>query len=110
MTTSTVQAWLAARDGASPEGLTARVRALAADAAQATGADAPAADVLLAATAAVLARLLRDHETARTSALELLAADALATYAMEALGETPDVLEVRCSDAMRRFAELADSA
>lgn len=114
MTSPDVLDWLAERDTASPDALTSRVRAIAAEVAHASPAggaptgDAPAV-VLVRATGAVLERLLRDHETARTSALELLAADALATYAMEALGDDPELLERQCEQAMRYFAERADT-
>ena len=126
MTRDAVLDWLTQRDSASPPALALRVRAIATDApAPEAGAAAPAgaaspdegvaagaspAAALVRATGAVLERLLREHETARTSALELLAADALATYAMEALGDQPALLESQCEQAMRFFAERADTA
>ena len=103
-------AWLTARDEGSPPALTTRVRTLVAEAGGSPGEREAPAGVLVRATGQVLARLLREHETARTSALELLAADALATYAMEALGDAPEGLEAQCTQAMRYFAELADTA
>ncbi|MCC6931132.1 MAG: hypothetical protein IT359_19225 [Gemmatimonadaceae bacterium] len=125
MTSPAVLDWLAERDSASPAALASRVRAIAAAHAEsaatgsvATGSvaagsaatgDATAAELLRAA-GAVLERLLRDQETERASALELLAADALATYAMEALGDCPERLEAQCEHAMRYFAERADTA
>jgi hypothetical protein len=44
----------------------------------------------------------------RESALDLLAADALATYALEAAAETPATLEDRALDAMNRLTAIAD--
>jgi hypothetical protein len=119
-----IEAWLAARDGSAPAALAARVRALAsAEGTEgAEGASDPStgdvgiggssepAVVLVRATGGVLQRLLREQETPRASALELLAADALATYAMEALGDAPESIESRCAWAMRYLAEAADSA
>ncbi len=109
MTRHAVLDWLAQRDAASPPALALRVRAIATEASASAAVASPAA-ALVHATGAVLERLLRDHETARTSALELLAADALATYAMEALGDQPALLEWQCEQAMRFFAERADTA
>lgn len=135
MTRHAVLDWLAQRDAASPPALASRVRAIATEA-SAPGESAPEAGAaahavapageaspdagvaavaspaaaLVHATGRVLERLLREHETARTSALELLAADALATYAMEALGDHPALLESQCEQAMRFFAERADTA
>ncbi|MBK9978666.1 MAG: hypothetical protein IPP20_12180 [Gemmatimonadetes bacterium] len=126
-----LERWLATREPAPPAALAARLRELAraaededcapgvassgaSDAGASSGDGTPAAAVhaatLVQATGRVLERLLRAHETARGSALELLAADALATYAMEALGDAPDALEHRCEWAMRYFAGIADSA
>jgi len=109
VTTVGVLDWLAQRDSASPPALASRVRAIATEASAPEAGASPAA-ALVHATGAVLERLLRDRETARTSALELLAADALATYAMEALGDQPALLESQCEQAMRFFAERADTA
>lgn len=106
MTTQALESWLAAREPAPPAALAARLVELA----RATPVEGTHAETLLLATGGVLQRLLRDHETARASALELLAADALATYAMEAQGDDPASLEARCAWAMRYFAEIADSA
>ncbi|MDZ7581626.1 MAG: hypothetical protein U5R30_13705 [Deltaproteobacteria bacterium] len=62
----------------------------------------------MVASGEVLRRLLHDGQTARDGALELLAADALATYAFEAEGDAPSDLDARCSWAMRFFSAIAD--
>lgn len=67
-------------------------------------------EALVRASGEVLAQLVRDGETARASALELLAADALATYAFESQSDDPDALEARCAWAMRHLSVVADRA
>ncbi|GJG88422.1 hypothetical protein tb265_36030 [Gemmatimonadetes bacterium T265] len=64
----------------------------------------------LAAAERVVARLLREQSTSRTSALDLLAADALATYAFELAADRPDDIPQLAERAMARFAALAASA
>ncbi|MDF1503048.1 hypothetical protein PYV61_08850, partial [Roseisolibacter sp. H3M3-2] len=51
--------------------------------------------------------LIADGATSPARALDLLAADALATYAFELASERPDTLGALADDAMRRFAALA---
>jgi hypothetical protein len=58
----------------------------------------------------VLRALRREGCTCRAQALELLAADALVTYAFEAASEEPEALAARADEAMRRIAELAHDA
>ena len=50
--------------------------------------------------------LLRNNATTRDSALDLLAADALVTYAFEAGSDRPRELAGRARDAMMRIASL----
>jgi uncharacterized membrane protein len=54
----------------------------------------------------VVAELLRQGRTGRESAADLLAADALVTYAFEAASEDPTSLEQRARHAMNRLARL----
>lgn len=68
-----------------------------------------AADMVQAA-GVVLARLLEDGETARDSALELLSADALTTYAFEAQCDDPEGLEALCEWSMQHLSRIADPA
>jgi hypothetical protein len=104
----TIGEWLATRTPAPPPQLMRRVRdALGAavddDAAFATDRCVDAAETLVAA-------LLRDGRTARDSAPELLAADALVTYAFEAAADDPGGLQRRTRDAMVRLARLGVDA
>ncbi len=63
-------------------------------------------DVFLAAGERLVADLLQSNSTSRGSALDLLAADALVTYAFEAASDVPSGLEARASAAMTRIAAL----
>jgi hypothetical protein len=65
-----------------------------------------AADACLGAAEGLVAELLRSNCTTRESALDLLTADALVTYAFEAAAETPADLARRAAEAMRRIASL----
>ena len=56
------------------------------------------------------ARLLREAATTRESALDLLAADALVTYAFEAAADEPDTLPARVERATARIARLPAAA
>ena len=106
MTRESLETWLATREPAPPPALAVRLG----EPARVASGEVSHPEALLVAAGGVLMRLLRARETARGSALELLAADALATYAMEAQGESPDSLEARCAWAMRYFAGIADLA
>jgi hypothetical protein len=96
--------WLARCEPPPPAALAARVAALLGDAPLAGPEDAVARCV--AGAERVVAGLLRDGCTDRGSALDLLAADALATYAFELAGERPESLAALADAAMARFAEL----
>ena len=105
-------AWVAAQQPPAPAALVERVGgALAAIDVDAVGTD-PADDAArparcLAAAEAVLARLLADGATgtrSREAALDLLAADALVTYAFEAASEAPAALPTLARDAIARLA------
>jgi hypothetical protein len=65
-----------------------------------------AAEAFLAAGERLTAELLRRGSTTRESALDLLTADALVTYAFEAAAESPADLVARATDAMTRIAAL----
>lgn len=96
--------WLATREPAPPPALAARLVQLTE--AHANRRSLP--EAMLLASGEALRRLLHDGQTARDGALELLAADALATYAFEAEGDAPAELDARCTWAMRYFSAIAD--
>jgi len=54
-----------------------------------------------------MADMLRVGCLTRDSALDLLAVDALVTYAVEAAADDPDRLDARTEAALARIAELA---
>jgi hypothetical protein len=96
--------WLDARRPIPPAALRARIDA-------ALGADLHAdvdeiAETLLAAGERLVRSLLDEEATSRGSAIDLLAADALVTYAFEAASERPGDLSRRAAEAMRRIAAL----
>ena len=97
--------WLDARRPAPPSALRARIDAALGD--DLCRADTDAAEACLAAGERVVRTLLTENATSRESALDLLAADALVTYAFEAATERPDSLIPRAAAAMVRIAALA---
>jgi len=68
--------------------------------------DDPAGSLLAAAEAA-LAQLARRSPEDRATALDLLAVDALVTYAMEYAAQTPDELPALAKHAMSRLSGVA---
>ena len=101
----TLARWLDARRPAPPPALRARIdTALGWRLHQDT---LDLADTFLAAAEGLVRSLLDEDATSRESALDLLAADALVTYAFEALSEQPAHLTRRASEAMTRIAALA---
>ena len=101
---TTVAEWLGEREPAPPDALLARIReALAADAARPAD---EAADACLAAGERLLAHVLHEEEASRDRALDLLAADALVTYAFEAASVRPAALPDIAARAMLRMAAL----
>jgi hypothetical protein len=103
----TLASWLDARRPVPPAALRTRIDAALGDALRQQS-DAPA--VCLAAGERLVRELIRENATSRESALDLLAADALVTYAFEAASERPAELERRARDAMARIAALASDA
>jgi hypothetical protein len=72
------------------------------------GRDAAAAHTAcLDAAIRLLEPLLRDERPGRDTALDLLAADGLVTYAFEAAAHDFDALDTRTGEAMLRLARLA---
>jgi hypothetical protein len=104
---TTVARWLAEREPAPPAALLRRLE-------EALGGDVErdaceAANVCLAAGERLLATVLRNEEASRQCALDLLAADALVTYAFEAASAQPTELPARASRAMSSIAALGTS-
>ena len=100
----TLSGWLDSRRPAPPPALRARI-----DAALGESLHAEANDVLQACLSAgerLVESLLRNNATTRDSALDLLAADALVTYAFEAGSDRPRELAGRAREAMTRIASL----
>ena len=93
--------WLAHREPSPPRVLQERVEALALAVPELP--DDPAGSLLAAAEAA-LVQLARRSPEDRASALDLLAVDALVTYAMEYAAETPEELPALAERATSRLS------
>jgi hypothetical protein len=104
----TIGEWLAERTPRPPRALRARIDAVMGEALSLDLPQAPAA--FIAAGEWLTAELLRRGSATRESALDLLTADALVTYAFEAAAEWPAGLGARASDAMMRIAALGAAA
>ena len=100
-------AWLDARRPIPPAALRARIDAALGPDLLADAGDA--AETLLTAGERLVRSLLVDDATSRDSAIDLLAADALVTYAFEAASERPADLSSRAAAAMARIAALGDA-
>jgi hypothetical protein len=98
-------AWLASRTPVPPGALASRIGAL-----YGAGSAPMSAERCVDAAALAVGALLADGATSRASALDLLAADALATYAFELASDRPRELAALADAAMRRFAALAAPA
>lgn len=88
-------AWVASRGAGVPPTLADRLREVAAQHGD-----------LIHAAEAVLRDSFATEPMTRAHALDLLTADALATYAFEAAADNPSTLAARADDAMRRFGAL----
>ena len=100
-----LEEWLDRRELAPPPALRRRLDEAAADGANTAA--LPIADAALEAALRLLGRLLRGANSSRAGALELLAVDALMTYAFEAAADQPDRLEALGAEAMERIAAAA---
>jgi hypothetical protein len=103
----TVAEWLRSRAPQPPEALSARLDAVLGESLMLQSESIP--EVFLEKGERLVAGLLESHNTARHSALDLLTADALVTYAFEAASEQPSGIEARASAAMARIAALCDT-
>jgi hypothetical protein len=101
---ATVGTWMAQLEPAPPAALLQRLQALLADDVNRPGSEVP--EVCLAAGERLLDALLQSGSTSRATALDLLAVDALVTYAFEAAADDPRHLVDRATSAMQRIAAL----
>lgn len=99
-----VRDWLAHREPSPPRVLRERVEALALAVPQREG---DPAGTLLDAAEAALAGLATRPADDRATALDLLAVDALVTYALEWTAENPDDIPRRSERAMSRLSRVA---
>lgn len=95
--------WLATRQPRPPDALAARIAALL-DGGPSWG---DLVEMHLSAADRTLRALLTRKATDRSAALDLLAADALVTYAFEAASDDPATLEARATTAMRQLSSAA---
>ena len=105
---TTAGEWLQSRTPRPPNALTARLGVLLAN--EQRGSTAGIAATLFDASVRLLETLLRLEGSTRDSALDLLAADALMTYAMEAAADDVGALDVFAATAMSRIAAITTTA
>lgn len=101
----TVGGWLNAREPAPPVRLAARLELAVRD--HATRPTTDTVESLLEMCESLLRDVVARPAAGRESALDLLAADALATYAFEAAADASKSLEQSARDAMTRIGALA---
>lgn len=101
---STVGEWLAALEPPPPAALAERLKLALAPFAPQPRDRVP--EACLDAGERLLDELLATGSTTRGSALDLLAVDALVTYAFQAAADAPERLEARAARAMARIAAL----
>jgi hypothetical protein len=104
----TVGEWLLARTPVPPPPLAKRVHAALGD--RLNERSTHAYDALLGTAESLLGELLALGCAQRDRALDLLAVDALVTYAFEAASESPDTLAERAIGAMSAIARQAVSS
>ena len=100
----TVGGWLASRTPPPPDPLRFRIMVALGDAADHAIADTER--VCLDAAERVLSGLFVDDDGERHEAADLLAADALVTYALEFAAESPAVFTERATRALERLGQL----
>ena len=104
----TIDEWLALRTPRPPDALEVRIRAVLGDALHEEAGHVP--EIFADAGERLVAALLRSNSTSRNSALDLLTADALVTYAFEAASADPDNIQRVASSAMVRMSTLGSEA
>lgn len=103
---STVGGWLASRMPPPPDLLHSRIAAALGPAAGRHVGETETA--CLEAAERVLTRLFADGIAGRRDAADLLAADALVTYALEFAADAPAEFAEQATSAMSRFGELVE--
>ena len=101
--------WVAGRTPAAPPKLAERLTALLGDGDAAAADPAAVAEACVDGAAALLTDLLSSGCTTRDAALDLLTADALATYAFEAAGDAPERLGELAHRAMVRLSAIGEA-
>ena len=107
-TERTVGEWLSSLQPPPPLALVERLRSVLEPYANEPVSAVP--DVCLRTGEAMLEALLTSGSTSRGTALDLLAIDALVTYAFEAAADAPADFEARAANAMQRIAALPRGA
>ena len=100
-----VSSWIRGRSPGPPSALVARIDEMVGRYAT----DGECADALLGVAESAMRVVLVDGCLTRASALDLLAVDAIITYAFEAAADDPPQLDERTAAALRRIAALAAS-
>lgn len=101
---TTVGGWFAAIQPSPPEGLRVRLAGLLEPFALRPVDQVP--EACLEAGERLLDDLLASGSTSRETALDLLAVDALVTYAFQAAADAPDLMDGRAARALARIAAL----
>jgi hypothetical protein len=101
----TLGEWLREREPSPPPRLAERIQTALGHRTSAAAADASA--LCLDAADVLLRDLLARGSAGRESALDLLAVDALVTYAFESAAADPTTFAARAHDAMHRLASTA---
>ncbi|HYW31337.1 MAG TPA: hypothetical protein VE869_07505 [Gemmatimonas sp.] len=104
--TETVGSWFASLDPRPPAALATRIEGLLSPFASEPGDRVP--DVCLEVGERLLNELLVSGCTSRGTAVDLLAVDALVSYAFEAAAQSPGTLEQRAARAMARISALPE--
>lgn len=100
----TVGAWIDGIEPVPPPALHARLRDLLAG--SATRPVSEVTEACLEAGEQLLEAILASGSTSRDTALDLLAVDALVTYAFQAAADAPSRMEERAARAMARIAAI----
>mgnify|MGYP001584987884 FL=1 len=100
-----LRAWLDAREPAAPDALRARIARLVEEHPEWEALRLP--EALLEAGEQLLEQVLAAPARNRSTAVDLLAADACVTYAFEAAADDPDRLVALAEGAITRIVSLA---